>query len=163
MSRMFTILLALFLRLAKLFLSLKVSSLHMFFPGFIPFVSWGWLQVQSSSILGFFEFHFVCPRLFHKIPQAIQDKVKQAFHLPLDHIVRDPTNELKCFIFLLSSCWCLCYIWGGHSSQREVSTHLKRFMMGDYSFFQEDFSRASCVPCSHHSWEDSSTTCFINV
>ncbi len=32
--------------------------------------------------------------------------------------------------------------------------------MDDSSSLQEDFSHASCVPCFHHSWEDSSTTCF---
>jgi len=38
--------------------------------------------------------------------------------------------------------------------------HLKKFMVGDWSFLQEEFSCASCAPCFHHSWEDSSSIHF---
>jgi len=47
--------------------SLWVFSLHVFLLGFILVVYWGRLQIQSSSILGLFECHFVCHRLFHRI------------------------------------------------------------------------------------------------
>jgi hypothetical protein len=33
-------------------------------------------------------------------------------------------------------------------------------MVGDWSSLKEKFSCASSVPCSHHSWEDFSTTHF---
>jgi hypothetical protein len=48
--------------------------------------------------LGLFEIHFTCLCLFHKILQAIQDEVRQAFHLPLDQIVRNLTNKLMWFL-----------------------------------------------------------------
>jgi hypothetical protein len=65
-------------------LFLQVSSPYVFFPGLIPLDSWGWFTVQSSSILGLFESHFVCFHFFHRIPQAIQEEVKKAFCLPFD-------------------------------------------------------------------------------
>jgi hypothetical protein len=120
---------------SKVVLSLQVSSRHEFFPSFIPLASLGWLQAPSSSILRFFESCFTCTHLFHRIRQAIQDKVKQAFHLPFDWIVRNPTNKLKWFIFLLLYRCFLCYIQGGHSSQWKVSVHFRRFMVDDWSFF----------------------------
>jgi hypothetical protein len=116
---------------SKVVLSLQVSFPHEFFPSFIPLASWGWLRTQSSPILRFFESCFACTHLFHKIPQAIQDKVKQAFHLPFDWIVWNPTNILKWFIFFLLYRCFLCYIQKGHSSQWKVSAHFRRFMVDD--------------------------------
>jgi hypothetical protein len=58
----------------------------MILPSFIPLTSWDWFWAQSNSILGLFEFCFMCSHLFYKIPQAIQNKVKQAFRSPLDQI-----------------------------------------------------------------------------
>jgi hypothetical protein len=66
---------------------LQVFSLPVVILSFILLASWGSLQVQSNSILGFFEFRSVCFCLFRKIPQAIQNKVKQAFRFPFDQIV----------------------------------------------------------------------------
>ncbi len=57
-------------------------------------------------------------------------------------------------------CWCLHYTRGGRFGQWEVFVHLKKFMVDDCSFLQEKFSRASCAPCSHHSWEDFSSIHF---
>ncbi len=135
---------------------LQVSFLPVVLPGFIPLTSWGWFWAQSNSILKLFESRFACPRLFHKIPQAIQDKVRQAFRLRLDQIVRNLTNNLTWFIFLLLFGWCLCYIRGGCSSHQKVFAHLKRWLV----FSLKEFSHASCAPCFHHWWQDFSTTCF---
>jgi len=98
--------------------------------------------------------------LFHKVPQTIQDEVKQAFRLPLDRIVQNPTDELTWFFFLLLPHWCLHYTQKGRSDQQEVFVGFKRFMANDWSSLREECSRASCVPHFHHSWEDSSTTHF---
>jgi len=70
----------------QVILSLQVSSLPMLLPNVIPLTSWGWLGAKFSSILGLFEFHFMCPHLFHRVLLTIQDKVKQACRLPLDRI-----------------------------------------------------------------------------
>jgi hypothetical protein len=64
-----------------------MSSPLVFLSNFIPFVSWGWLWAQFNSILGLFEFRFACLHLFHSIPRAIHDEIKQAFRLPYDQIV----------------------------------------------------------------------------
>jgi hypothetical protein len=62
--------------------------------------------------LGLFEARIACLHLFHKIPRAIQDKVRQVFCLPLDRIARNPMDESTWFLFLLLP-WCLCYIQKG--------------------------------------------------
>jgi hypothetical protein len=49
-------------------LSLRVSSLPMFFLSVIFLASWGWFGAQSKSILGLFESHFTCLHLFHRVP-----------------------------------------------------------------------------------------------
>jgi hypothetical protein len=67
---MLTLLLTLSPKLIRLFY-LSRCPLLCFSLGFIPFASWGCFQVQSNSILGMFEFRFVCTCLFHKIPQTI--------------------------------------------------------------------------------------------
>jgi hypothetical protein len=69
-------------------------------------------------------------------------------------------DELVWFLFLLLPCWSLCYTQEGPSSQQKVFVCLKRFMVGNWSSLQKLSSHASCVPHSHHSWEDLSTTCF---
>jgi hypothetical protein len=66
----------------------------MLLPSSIPLASRGWLQAQSNSILGLFEFHFMCFCLFYRIFRAIQDEVRQVFCLPFNQIARDPTDEL---------------------------------------------------------------------
>ncbi len=48
-------------------LSLRVSSLHVFFPDFIFVIYWGGFQTGFNSILGLFECYFVCFCLFHRI------------------------------------------------------------------------------------------------
>jgi hypothetical protein len=112
-------------------LFLQGSSPLVFFPSFIPLASWPWLQAQFSSILGLFESHFACLCLFHRVPWTIQDEIKHAFHLPLDRIARDPTNKLTWFLFLLLPHWCLHYTRRGCLNQWKVSTHLKKFMVGN--------------------------------
>jgi hypothetical protein len=62
---------------------LQVSSLPVIFPSFIPLASWGWFLVQSSSILGLFEFHFMCFHLFCKNPQVVRNHVNKLFAYPL--------------------------------------------------------------------------------
>jgi hypothetical protein len=154
MSRVLTLLLASFPKLTKLFLVLQVSSPPLFLPSSMPLVSWGWLQAWSSSILGFFKSH-----LFHRILWAIQNEIMQAFHLPFNWIVWNPTNKLTWFLFLLLPCWCLRYIWKGHSVKLKFFVHFKRFMASDSSSLQKS-SCASYVARSHHWWEDSSTIPF---
>lgn len=61
--------------------------------------------------------------------------VKQPFHLPLDQIVQDSTNELAWFFSLLLPHWCLCFTRRGHLNHREVYVYFKKFMMGDWSSF----------------------------
>jgi len=61
----------------------------------------------------------------------MQDKIKQAFRLPLDRVVGDSMDELTLFIFLLLSRWCLHYTQEGRLGQQEVFACLKRFMVGD--------------------------------
>ncbi len=97
-------------------LSLQVFSLPMLHLGFIPLAFWGCFQMQSSFILGLFKVHFACFRLFHRILQTIQNKVRQGFYLPFDQIAWDLMDELAWFIFLLLSHWCLHYNRGGCSS-----------------------------------------------
>ncbi len=53
---------------------------------------------------------------------------------------------------------CLHYTQGGCSSQRKVSTRLRRFMVGDWFSFQEESSRAFQIPHCHRFLDDSSTT-----
>jgi hypothetical protein len=77
----------------------------------------------------------MCPLLFHKIPQAIQDEVKQAFHLPFDRIAQYLMDELAWFLFFLLPRWCLHYTQGGHIDQQKVSTRIKRFMTSNWSSF----------------------------
>jgi len=60
--------------------------------------------ITSSSILGLFEFHFVCLRLFHKIFWTILNKVRQAFCLPFDRIAQDQMDELAWFFFFMLPC-----------------------------------------------------------
>ncbi len=94
----------------------QVSFFPMILPSFIPLTSWDWFWAQSSSILGLFEFRFMCSHLFYKILQAIQNKVKQAFCSPLDQIAWDPTDKLVWFFFFLLSHWYLRYTQKGRSS-----------------------------------------------
>ncbi len=112
-------------------LYLQVSSPHVFLPGFFPLVSWGWFWAQSSSILGFFESLFTCPYLLHKNLQANQDKVRQTFCLPFDQIVRNSTNKLTWFLFLMLPRWCLRFTQGGCSSHQKVFAHSRKFMAND--------------------------------
>lgn len=132
----------------------------MFLLNSIRLASWGWLQAQSNSILGLFEFHFTCFCLFHRIFRAIQDEVRQAFRLPFNQIAQDPTDELTWYLFFLLPHWCLHYIRDGCSSQWEVSACLKRFLVGNWFSFQKESSHASYGPHSFHSQEDFSTTHF---
>ncbi len=45
------------------------------------------------------------------------------------------------------------------SIQQETYAHFKRFMVGDWSFLQEESFCASCAFRSHCSLDDSSNTC----
>jgi len=87
-----------------------VSSFFVLLLNSIPLTSWGWVWAQSNSILGLFESCFKCPCWFLTILQAIQDKFRQAFHLPFDQFAWNLTNKLTWFLFFLLPCWCLCYI-----------------------------------------------------
>jgi hypothetical protein len=139
MSKVLTLLLTSFLRLAML-LFLQSSSLLMFLRSFIPLVSWGWFQAQSSSILGLFESHLTCLCLFHRILQAIQHEVKQDFCLRFDQIAPDLTDELAWYLFLLLPHWFLHYTWDGRSGQQKVFVHLRRFLASNwFSFLDKAF------------------------
>jgi hypothetical protein len=92
------LLLASFPKLVRLFF-FKVFSPLVIMLSFFLLVSWGWLRAQFNSILTLFEFHFMCRCLFHRIPQAIEDEVRQTFHLPLNRITRNSTDELTWFLF----------------------------------------------------------------
>jgi hypothetical protein len=45
-------------------------------------------------------------------------------------------DELAWFLLFLYPRWCLRYIRGGHTYQQKVSTHIKRFMAGNWSSLQ---------------------------
>jgi len=145
MSKMLILLLAPFPKLARHFIFVGVLSWCASLWSYSS--CWGQLQVQFSSILGLFESRFACLHLFHKIPRAIYDEVKQAFRLPLDWIVRDPMDELAWFNFLLLPRWCLHYIRRGHSSQHFC---LPQEVYGKWLVFppKKVFTCFTCAPFS---------------
>jgi hypothetical protein len=100
----------------------------------------------------------MCPHLFHRIPWAIQDKVRQAFCLPLDWIARDLMDELTWFLFpFIAPLVFALYLRRSFKSMKGFCL-LQGIYGGQLFFFKKEFSCASCAPCFHHSWEDFSIT-----
>lgn len=68
-------------------------------------------------------------------------------------------DESTWYPLLLFSCWCLCYTRGSCSNEQQVFTHLMRFTVDDWFFFQKWSSCDSHAPYSYYSSNDSLTIC----
>ncbi len=116
----------------------QVSFFFVFHYGFISLTSWGWLWVQFSFILGLFEAHFMCFWLFHRIPQTIQDEVKHVFLLTSwsNCLRSDGWVNIVPFPFITTLMFAL--YWKRLFKSTRGLCHLKRFIVGDGYFFQEE-------------------------
>lgn len=117
------------------------------------------LRVGFKLSLTHFRFFEVLCAFICFIKSFKPSRMKSNMHFAYPLVEWDPMDESTWFLILLLPCWCLHYIWGGHLVQQEVYAHLRRFMVGNYSSFQEKSFHATRAPYSHYSLDDSSTIC----
>jgi hypothetical protein len=82
--------------------------------------SWGCLSLVSRA--------FIC---FVGTLEPSKTRLGRLFTYPFDTIVRNLTDELACYIFLLLLRWCLHYTRRGRSNHGKVYVRFMKFMAGD--------------------------------